>query len=145
MHILRRYIAGVAVLSSTLFAPHSSHAQDSRWICVDRRPEVAVYVDGWRIEKVSNSTIHVWTKWEFSTRQQLVNVTFDRMITHVMIDCRHIRTFDTERVFYSGDSLKIGFTDVETEWVTPPPQTIAETLIIRSCLISAGKPIDSVP
>jgi len=105
---------------------------------------VAVYVDRWRIEKVSDSTIHIWTKWEFSSRQHLVNVTFDRMITRSMMDCRRIRTFDTELAFYAGDSLQVRLADVETQWVSPPPQTIAETLIIRSCLISAGMPIETV-
>ena len=137
----------VAVVLATLGAGTGLAMQAPRWVRVDRTTALALYVDSFRIEKLPDRRFGVWTRWEFAKAQPLVDKEFDTMVAKLVIDCPGIRLMQTESNFYRGDVfvLHVDIPETEREWTTPTPESINETLIIRSCLVASGQPIVPVP
>ena len=115
---------------------------------MDRRPEIVVYVDSWRTQAAGENLFRVWMKWELPAPQVAPGgKEVDRWLTHTLIDCKGMRSQDLELTYYLGDALQtaVAIPEGQRTWLTPPPQTIGETTIIRACLVAFGKPIEKVP
>jgi len=123
-----------------------AQTQEARWIRVDRKPDVAVYVDRLRARPVDSTLVEVWTSWEFTDTQTLVDKKFKRMVSLFRLDCRRTLSMQIEANFYVGDEFVIRVPTPEPllEWSTAPPQSINETLVVRGCLIARGKPTEPV-
>jgi hypothetical protein len=121
-------------------------AQDDRWIRVDRKPEIVIYVDRWRIQLIDSVTVDVWSSWEFAATQTLVDKQFNRMVSLFRLDCQRVRSMQLESNYYRGDEFVIRVPTPERfrEWTDAVPQSIDESLIIRGCLIAQGKPTEPV-
>ena len=135
---------GITMLGA---APGRGQQDTSRWIRVDRRPDLVVYVDRWRVESLPSNLFHVWMRWDFPTpRAGPTGQIIDHFVSHTILDCRHFRSSDTELAYYFGDILRnrVSVPEDQREWVSPPPQTVGETTIIRGCLIANRKPTQEV-
>lgn len=116
-------------------------AQESRWIRVSRTQDFALYVDSFRIEAAPDRRFGVWTKWEYSKNQTLVDKTFDTMVAHFIVDCGTTRLQQREATFSYADKVVLNLTTPTDmlEWLSAPPESINEALVVRSCLIADGK------
>jgi hypothetical protein len=76
----------------------------------------------------------------------VVDKQFNRMVIHYRLNCRAVQSMQLEGDFYLGAPFQMHLpTPVEIqEWITAPPQSINETLVIRGCLIARGKPTEPV-
>ena len=128
-------------------APSRGQQDTSRWIRVDRRPDLVVYVDRWRVETLGENIFHVWMRWDFPTpRAGPTRLLIDHFLSHTMLDCSRLRSRDTEVLYYFRDTLRnlVSIPESRSEWLSLPPQSVGETTIIRGCLIANGKPTQDV-
>jgi hypothetical protein len=135
---------GMTVLGA---APSTGQQDTLRWSRVDRRRDLVVYVDRWRVDTLGEGLFQVWMRWDFPTpRPGPTGQMIDHFLSHTILDCRHFRSRDTETAYYSGDTLRsrVAIPESQREWLSPPPQSVGETTITRGCLIALGKPTQEV-
>lgn len=121
-------------------------AQEDRWVRIDRTADLVLYVDRFRARVIDSTTVEVWTSWQFTTQQTLVDKKFNKMVALFRLDCKATRSMQVEGNFYLNDQFQVNTaTPVELlEWTNAPPQSINETMVIRGCLIARGQPTEPV-
>ncbi len=138
-------LIAAAIVASTLSSV--GLAEPSRWIRIDRTPNLVLYVDSFRVEKLPDDRVSIWTRWEFSKAQVLMDKEFDRMVVRVVLDCAGTRMMQTETNLYKGEGflLHVDIPEDQRQWAEATPESINETLIVRGCLIARGQPTTPVP
>jgi hypothetical protein len=120
--------------------------QEERWVRIDRTADLVLYVDRLRARVIDSTTVEVWTSWEFTTQQTLVDKKFNKMVALNRLDCKATRSSQIEGNFYLDNQFQVHVaTPVELlEWTNAPPQSINETLVTRGCLIARRQPTEPV-
>ncbi len=128
----------------------SAAARDpARWLRVDRRPGVVVYIDRLRTHPIDSSYVETWVRWDIadSTFLKLPRKKVDQMVTRWAIDCRRLDVVDVEDAFYYRGALVEHYVIpvAQRTITTTPPEGAGETLISAACLTAKGLPVDTVP
>ena len=117
----------------------------SRWLRVVRNTDLTAYIDRESIGGHYSDQLEVWNLWEFAKAQGDRSDEFDSVMFRWQINCSQRRVKPTEATYYrkrkSIHSESLPFED----WQSLPPESTGETILIQSCRLAAGDPVDTVP
>lgn len=143
--------AGILTLICLLALPVSVKAQagvplssSRRWLRVVRTADLTAYIDRESVNQLLPGDIETWNLWEFAKPQGRGSERFDAVMFRWQIDCRQRRLKPTEAIFYRGRTSVHSESPLE-DWQSPPPESTGEMILLQSCRLAAGQPVDTVP
>src|SRR2546430_5691943 len=81
-------------------SPSATARDPARWLRVDRRPGVVVYVDRVRTHLIDSTHADAWLRWDVADSVSKMPKKVDQMLNRWAIDCRRMEAVDVEDWFY---------------------------------------------
>jgi len=117
----------------------------SRWLRVVRNSDLAAYIDRESISGHYSEQLEVWNLWEFAKVQGDRGEEFDAVMFRWQVNCAQRRVKPTEATYYRKRKSIHSESPPLEDWQSTPPESTGETVLIHSCRLAAGEPVDSVP
>jgi hypothetical protein len=119
----------------------------ARWLRIDRRPGMVVYIDRRRTTLPDPTHADAWLRWDLADTILKTPAKVDQMLARWLIDCVRVEATAAEEAFYYRDNPVERYvipTNQRTR-VTSPPEGMGEVLMAAACLTAKGVHVDSVP
>ena len=137
----------VAGLTTALFVRiESLQAQEARWLFASRSPGLAFFVDQERVDTVGPNRYRMWIRRDYAVHRTMGRTSYNRVVSHALIDCEQNRLMDLERTYYLSDRPQFGApvpADAQG-WVEAPSDSLPAELLSRGCLVAEGRPLPAI-
>lgn len=142
----RAFLIAAGAVTALSMRAEGLPAQEARWINVSRQSGLAFFVDQGRVDTAGVNQYRIWVRRDYTVHRMMGRAPYNRVVSHVLVDCAENRFMDLERTYYWGDRPQFGG-PVVTEaqkWVEANSASLPADLAALGCLVAEGRTVPAV-
>lgn len=118
-----------------------------RWLRLDRRPGMVIYIDRLRTTRVDVTHVETWVRYDVADTVLRTPKKVDQILDRWVIDCVRVEAVSVETAaYYRGDLVEQFVVPLERRiLISTTPEGLGEVMVSSACLIAKGEHVDSVP